>query len=394
MARHLLKRVRELWAEEIDDESVADGSVDSADLISVYKELLGMRKQDVDDEVILGVIEESAAGVAKRRRTAADVFLMIAGREAGDAELDTLETLTDVAEIAARVKGMMVGAGRPMAREIAQDLDLAEQELAEQESEDEEDSVTAPLVDEGWIETFGETYGREPFVHEYMYLRGGMYGPLDDTVLVYDDTLVSMREVYSNYLNEQLEEGKFVRLYVPVMYTDAELVRKVVLDVTDGEGYAEAMKERLSHLYKVLFGDALTDADAGYVFEKWVRGDRLSLTCDLNQIIVGFKDEADAHAADMADLWDSVLGRAPLEREISRHKQAYRIDTKDARRDAHAELVKSREFTHVITAQIQERFPEMPAFDVYELLDKVLLQFDLVTTPVGVCIDTLSARAC
>jgi hypothetical protein len=29
------------------------------------------------------------------------------------------------------------------------------------------------------------------------------------------------------------------------------------------------MKERLSHLYNALFGDALTDADAAYAPEKW-----------------------------------------------------------------------------------------------------------------------------
>lgn len=385
MARYLLKRVRELWAEEIDDESVADGSVDSADLISVYKELLGMRKQEINDEVILRVIEDSSAGVAKRRRTAADVFLMIMGREASEHELDDLQALTDVEDIADRVKGMTLVPLVPLSREAAQDLDVCEAVCAEPESAD------AELVDEEWMVAFGMVYKREPYVHEYVYLRDGAYGPLEDTVHTHTDALASMREVYNDYLNEQLEEGKFVRLYVPRLYTDTDLVQKVVLDVTDGEGYTTAMKERLSHLYKVLFGDALTDTDAAYVFEKWVRGDRLSLTRDLNQIIVSFKDEADAHAADMADLWESVLGRKPLDLEVERRKEAYRADPEEARRVAHAELVKSREFTHVITARIQERLPDMPAFEVYELLDKILLQFDLVTTPLGICIDALTA---
>jgi hypothetical protein len=34
--------------------------------------------------------------VAKRRRTAADVFLMITGREASEHELDDLQALTNV----------------------------------------------------------------------------------------------------------------------------------------------------------------------------------------------------------------------------------------------------------------------------------------------------------
>jgi hypothetical protein len=45
---------------------------------------------EINDDVILGVIEQSSAGVAKRRRTAADVFLMITGREASEHELDDL----------------------------------------------------------------------------------------------------------------------------------------------------------------------------------------------------------------------------------------------------------------------------------------------------------------
>jgi hypothetical protein len=99
----------------------------------VYKELLGMRKQEINDDVILGVIEQSSAGVAKRRRTAADVFLMITGREASEHELDDL-ALTNVEDIADRVKDMPLV---PLNREVAQDLDLdCESVCAEPESAD------------------------------------------------------------------------------------------------------------------------------------------------------------------------------------------------------------------------------------------------------------------
>jgi hypothetical protein len=47
----------------------------------VYKELLGMRKQGDQRRRHPGVIEQSWL---KRRRTAADVFLMITGREASE----------------------------------------------------------------------------------------------------------------------------------------------------------------------------------------------------------------------------------------------------------------------------------------------------------------------
>jgi hypothetical protein len=119
------------------------------------------------------------------------------------------------------------------------------------------------------------------------------------------------------------------------------------------------MKERLSHLYSAL-RDALTDADAAYVLRSGCAATGL-LTRDLNQIIVSFKDEADSHVADMTDLWESVLGRKPL--EVARRKEAYRADPRRCGSCARRAGQDSRA-THVITARIQERLPSMPAFMV------------------------------
>jgi hypothetical protein len=118
--------VRELWAEEIANDSVVDGSFDSGDLIAAYKELLGMqkRKLDVDDEAILAVIE--ACPVAKRRKTAADVFLMLAEREATSEELDALHGLVDIADIAVKAKAMLDGVMLSLSRDTGVNLDEGE----------------------------------------------------------------------------------------------------------------------------------------------------------------------------------------------------------------------------------------------------------------------------
>jgi hypothetical protein len=65
----------------------------------------------------------------------------------------------------------------------------------------------------------------------------------------------------------------------------------------------------------------------------------------------------------MAELWGDVLGRKPLEREIALHRHAYRTAVA-AGLWRTPELVKSREFTHVITARIQERKPDTPTWGV------------------------------
>jgi hypothetical protein len=96
--------VRELWAEEIVTTRWWTAPFDSGDLIAAYKELLGMQKRKLDvDDAILAVIE-ACPRVAKRRKTAADVFLMLAEREATSEELDALHGLVDIADIAVKAR--------------------------------------------------------------------------------------------------------------------------------------------------------------------------------------------------------------------------------------------------------------------------------------------------
>jgi hypothetical protein len=66
--------VRELWAEEILNDSVVDGSFDSG--TSLLRTRAGGRTETQTGRrrrAILAVIEACPAGVAKRRRAAADV---------------------------------------------------------------------------------------------------------------------------------------------------------------------------------------------------------------------------------------------------------------------------------------------------------------------------------
>jgi hypothetical protein len=52
---------------------------------------------------------------------------------------------------------------------------------------------------------------------------------LQDTFETYGTVLAQMREVYSDYLNDQLGEGRFAPV---TMYEDTDLVQKIVLSVT------------------------------------------------------------------------------------------------------------------------------------------------------------------
>jgi hypothetical protein len=95
-----------------------------------------------------------------------------------------------------------------------------------------------------------------------------------------------MREVYSDYLNDQLGEGSRLRLYTPASTRDTDLVQKIVLSVTDSVEYAG--DEGSPHPYKVLFGDDLDEADSAYIFE--VGTGRQAVSDLLNQIIVGWDE--------------------------------------------------------------------------------------------------------
>jgi hypothetical protein len=82
-----------------------------------------------------------------------------------------------------------------------------------------------------------------------------------------------------------------------------------------------------------------------------------------------------------------VLGRKPLELEVAKRYRADPEEVRQLRTQSWSRLASS---PHVITARIQERLPSMPAFE-YELLDKILPSLIFVATPIGVCIDALTA---
>jgi hypothetical protein len=154
---------------------------------------------------------------------------------------------------------------------------------------------------------FVNVYKREPFVHEYMYLRSGVR-PFENTFETYGTVLAQMREVYSDYLNDQLGEGR-LRAYTSAMYEDTDLVQKIVLSVTDSVEYAQAMKGR-PHLYKVLSG---TTRRGGLCLHLREVGTGRQAVSDLrpepDHRRLGMKP---IRTPPMAELWGDVLGRKSL----------------------------------------------------------------------------------
>jgi hypothetical protein len=152
-------------------------------------------------KAILAVIEACPAGVAKRRKTAADVFLMLAEREATSEELDALHGLVDIADIAVKAKAMLDGVMLSLSRDTGVNLDEGESLCTIPRP-----TTSRPIRRRAWIVDFVNAYKREPFVHEYMYTQRRVR-PLQDTFETYGTVLAQMREVYSDYLNDQLGEG-------------------------------------------------------------------------------------------------------------------------------------------------------------------------------------------
>jgi hypothetical protein len=133
--------VRELWAEEIVNDSVVDGSFDSGDLIAAQGVC---QKRKLTSLTTRPSWLSSRRVPRKRRKTAADV-LMLAEREATSEELDALHGLVDIADIAVKAKAMLDGVMLSLSRDTGVNLDEGESLCTIPETDDE----PPPFVDEG-----------------------------------------------------------------------------------------------------------------------------------------------------------------------------------------------------------------------------------------------------
>jgi hypothetical protein len=359
MAHKLLNRVRAKWAEDVDASGAWSDELTSGVLVT-FKRLQAASGADPTDDEVAEAVWASDEGVKKQRQMVDEVWALVSDGSAPPTNIyealaphKTVEALTPAAE--------------------ALYADPAPRTITEEQT---------TAVDWAWSDAFAAEYGRDPRVPEYVYLRSRAPVRGDPSVMrglaaVHASAFAALSDVHREYLASELSEAQFVRSYVPAVYDNAAAVAEdAVMRVTESAAYAAAMRARLCHLYELLFDVPLAEGDAQYLFEVRVRSERMPLTTDrLDGLVTAFREEAEEHAADARSAYESLLLRAPTDREAKAQAVPYRIDARGARAALLEELVAGLEFADVVRRAVLAMHPDLAPPDVFAIVAKVVAAF-------------------
>lgn len=362
MAHKLLNRVRAKWAEDVDASEAWSDELTSGVLVT-FKRLQAASGTDPTDDEVTEAVWASDEGVKKQRQMVDEVWALVSDGSAPPTNIyEALAPHKTVEALTAAAEALFV-------------------DPAPRGSESTEGQATA--VDWEWSDAFAAEYGRDPRVPEYVYLRSrapaGDPSVMRGLKAVHVSAYMALSNVHRDYLASELSEAQFVRSYVPAVYEDAAKVAEdAVMRVTESAAYAAAMRARLRHLYELLFDVPLAEGDAQYLFEVRVRSERMPLTTDrLDGLVTAFREEAEEHAADVQSAYESLLLRAPTDREAKAQSVPYRIDARGARAALLEDLVAGLEFADVVRRAVLAMHPDLPPPDVFAIVAKVVAAFPL-----------------
>ena len=77
------------------------------------------------------------------------------------------------------------------------------------DAENISDIAPGATVDDEWIDEFCKRYKREPYVHEYILLRG-LDESVQDLARLHNDAFGPMVHVHMRYLGQEIAQGEFI----------------------------------------------------------------------------------------------------------------------------------------------------------------------------------------
>jgi hypothetical protein len=372
----VMKDLRALWEVEVGTDAT---DIDS-DLNVAYKAVIN--GNDASKEAMLACIRDTGAWKSRQVMVAESTFSLIKEREPTQRELDSLVCLSTVAEITDAINHLDEHMAEFYSnKEISTediDHDMVGDVQMPERYRDDANHYDSIIIDHDWMDEFKEVYAREPLVYEYVYLRRMRETPIAEIYEKFTNVKSEIESIYTNYLDTQISDADFIKKFIPELFDNSDLVEQTVHEITSSDEYANAMKKRLSQVHERLFS-TLDSSDAEYIFETRVKAERLALTEDLNLVVISFREETDKHNSMMAEIWMSVLKRMPCEQEMSKYKARYRENSTYANEFVQKALLGSLEFSGVVKARIEEMYPDMPIYEVYNVVTSVCEDPDIIT---------------
>lgn len=245
-----------------------------------------------------------------------------------------------------------------------------------------------------FISTFEKVYKRNMNAREYiLYLprydnNFQLIANLDQEVenlkAKHDSMLSQVQELSTKLYNETLSEDVFIKKYLSSI-DEPQFVQQLKYEMLQSDKYKNSMTERISSLYRTLYGEELGNEEQSYIFEQVKSKEYDLFNEDMNDVLVSYKNENDQFIERIYQIFMETYEREPDVHELSKYIQLYRshntFEPTEVDKVVENELFSSLEYHDVIKQKIRKIYLEIKETNIlpsviYQLLDKTLQKQD------------------
>ena len=383
-----MKSVRAFWNEHVGAAGAEDTGAD-APVVKAFRTAWNNVNSGnaTCENAVAEAVWASSEWQDAHRRVVVDLFHSIAECMPSESTLSALLQVRDVEEVARRIVDFKDGGEDVIAGNANENSQKQRGSTPEPCSPDD-----TPMVDEEWLRSFEQAFGRDAFVHEYVLVR-----PMDDELRSlfarHKQAFERMRSVHAKYLDETLTEQQFVKSYVPRIYHSIDVPDDVRREALRRPQYRTAMQARLSSLHLIACGCELSDDESNYLFEKDVFEKELPLdTEELNDVVAAFVRRGEEIKEQVGTIVDVYLRRDAERDEIDAWVFPF-LTQSCAEDDLRTELVSGHEFHSVLTDTIRERTPDLRSRELFRRLSEALDLPELRTVKSRYDLDSMLEKA-
>jgi len=382
----LMKQVRAFWRDNVGAAGADDTGAD-APVVKAFRSAWDAtkNKQVEAGDAVSRAVWETPEYKHAHQGVVESVFLSIAHRKPSEHETKQFEGVHDAEDIAHKVLEIKEGSD---SEESSSSQDAASPTSRDTGGPDQ----STPIVDENWLAQFRNAYGRDAFVHEYVLVRP-MKQDLGELAARHKQSFRDLRSVHAKFLDDDLDEHTFVKVYVPRVYHSRDVADEVRRGALVRPKYRSAMQSRLSSLHVVACGSELTEQESAYLFEKDVLEKQLPLDTDeLNSIVAAFVRRGEEIEDEIRAITDIYLHREAEQDEVEAWRFKFRT-LEGAESQLRREMVSRHEFHAVLTDTIRTRLPDVRSRELFERVTRALKLPDLAALKSRYDMDSVLERA-
>ena len=200
----------------------------------------------------------------------------------------------------------------------------------------------------------------------------------------HDSMLSQVQELSTKLYNETLSEDVFIKKYLSSI-DEPQFVQQLKYEMLQSDKYKNSMTERISSLYRTLYGEELGNEEQSYIFEQVKSKEYDLFNEDMNDVLVSYKNENDQFIERIYQIFMETYEREPDVHELSKYIQLYRshntFEPTEVDKVVENELFSSLEYHDVIKQKIRKIYLEIKETNIlpsviYQLLDKTLQKQD------------------